>query len=1226
MRASLDEHAPVMRGLGPVFGPAKSAFDQDIERGQREAKTSVGDYVRAAFRQDSPIDGAIGWAVGTQFTPEPDYNPYDEKFLAPLKEGIAPEFHNELYKANSKNQAIYIATRLAQKQDDLQKLGDLGAAGNVGRIALGFVDPANFALGVVSGGLGSLVRPASALGTFAAGVGGAALGGYAFERARQSVNFEDSQAQAVVASLMGTAFAAPFLGIGARQMARVRAAAMRELEHARDVQHAQATGEVPPGAEARAEEIAAAAEHNEPSPLPEVVEPPSPEALVPHVEVEAPAVEAPAAPNPQQAVAGIGTGITDGLYSGLFKSLTEGKDTFGGIKDPVLERARPAFERGEIKSPEDLRAFVNTPEAPAAATKEIAAKEAVSWSNDDGDEFFGTVVKDLGSHLMVETEGGRKVKVAKDRITFDTSETPEGFVQGSVGAGATEKIAGVHEEAFGNDLIEKARIDISHDLGTDANAEVRALGADLVYNPINRSEHYAQQRTATEEKKLLQRVHGNNFHFESAQAWEAAVKKLGYGTFARSKEANVRAFFESAGRLARGEEGVLALGNNAKIEPELRRVASAYRKVMEAMKDEMVKSGVKGAEHLVENPAFVNRIWNVPKIKEAMKKHSRADVFRLLSEAALREAHGDVAVAENFLKAVTRLEHSHLSTDLLLHATDAPTLERELARAKLSFDEIEAIKKTLFFEEPREGKAADAGNPPNLKYRFSIDETYSIQTEKGPLAIADLLENDARVLMDRYLNSMAGHVALAKKGIKSRADFDARLRAADKDHEANELERSGEQYAAVKQKLNDVYANITGRPMSVHSFNKFDRFANLLRTLARSAYLGQLGVSAGNELWHAASISTFNAASAHMPSFAEFVRAARKGFVPGDKLAEDVRTIWAFGTEHTASYARQHELTDFTYDRQLSSFENKANTMSHVIDRLSGNNFLTSYSRGLAAKFMVQKYANMATGKLAIDRAWTRRLVQAGIDSDEIGNVLSHLKKYTERDANGHVQTIRYEDWSAAHPETYGSFTTAIQREVRSAIQDHDLGETWYLQHTSIGKIFTELRAFSIAAHSKQFLSSLHYRDHRALHLWITGFVTQSLAYVLQTSLNYAHDPEKRAKMLTVDKISFGAYKRMSVGGLTSLITEPFLPPQLSGLTANTENRVPWFTPSMLMAGKALGGVSALAQSGLYGENFTGHDVKNLLGALPGNNLYGARNIVDMISSMAPKSELRPTP
>lgn len=56
-------------------------------------------------------------------------------------------------------------------------------------------------------------------------------------------------------------------------------------------------------------------------------------------------------------LSGMGEGMMHGLYEGVFKALKENKDTFAGIKDPLIQAAKPAYEAGQIKSVEDLKKF-----------------------------------------------------------------------------------------------------------------------------------------------------------------------------------------------------------------------------------------------------------------------------------------------------------------------------------------------------------------------------------------------------------------------------------------------------------------------------------------------------------------------------------------------------------------------------------------------------------------------------------------------------------------------------------------------------------------------------------------------------------------------------------------------------------------------------------------------------------------------------------------------------
>ena len=52
-----------------------------------------------------------------------------------------------------------------------------------------------------------------------------------------------------------------------------------------------------------------------------------------------------------------GGGTTDSLYAQAFDALQNGKMTIAGIRDPILRRAKAAFDAGLIKSPADIRGF-----------------------------------------------------------------------------------------------------------------------------------------------------------------------------------------------------------------------------------------------------------------------------------------------------------------------------------------------------------------------------------------------------------------------------------------------------------------------------------------------------------------------------------------------------------------------------------------------------------------------------------------------------------------------------------------------------------------------------------------------------------------------------------------------------------------------------------------------------------------------------------------------------
>jgi hypothetical protein len=207
-------------------------------------------------------------------------------------------------------------------------------------------------------------------------------------------------------------------------------------------------------------------------------------------------------------------------------------------------------------------------------------------------------------------------------------------------------------------------------------------------------------------------------------------------------------------------------------------------------------------------------------------------------------------------------------------------------------------------------------------------------------------------------------------------------------------------------------------------------------------------------------------------------------------------------------------------------------------------------------------------------------------------------------------------------PETYGEFQTVVERGVRESIQDMDMGELPAWVHSSGGKIFSELRNFSLGAHSKQMLKGMHYKDSTTFLQWSYAFVGEALLYTVQQNINYAHDPATLKKKLTLEAIAKAAVNRMGVAGVLPMILETpyqmFTGHALLGSdTANTGNRNFLVPPSMVQVQKAYGAVKTVgnAVSPFNDNPIKKAEVKSALQALPLSNTWGVRNLVDMTAS-----------
>jgi hypothetical protein len=1311
----------------PLDNPAPPVdqFTLSTAKREREAKASTGDYLGAMWRQDSFVDGLMAKIAGDQMPKDPNYAPYaDEAHWKELTTGIPEQFHPEFYNATSAANALFIRSRLLDKLTDLENLGDLNKLGTVGRFAFNMVEPTQLLAGVASGGIYTAARGVkgvagaikasttaralepgaaklaaverAAAGLEAAAVaegskkalaislGVAGAGQAVFEKLRQSVNFEDDTAAVLEASLMGIAFASPFVGLKAREMRRLSGAAgeerkllaaVREMHDNPNLRFDDLSPETR-STFAKYEERLKAIEDVEAGrkgPADDIEANPKPALSKMSEDIKK------AFSDIEAARASVRDKELNELWTESHMKKGQDQADMQAIIDKVngeklMSPMELAFMKAQIKKESLKRSTAPTspssdvsgvsskvpPEAalgPSKAAPEVSAKvekpapvkgpvdnptdvigEDVTWRSDDGFE-SGTVIRSSqnGSLLVENHATGEKVSIRRHELDQDSplyegAPVPTGFLPGSVGSAQVLPIAssGIDRTAKAEVMVGNIKVPIRYDiyavLNGQPNKVLQELGHLLVKDPIGNSKYDAQGWAASERKSHYVKTIGGMFHREAREAFNEAAKARGLGLGAKLKFHTE--FYENVSRVTRGDTDVIAA--NLDIAAQYQRAAKAMRTVYDKMAEEAKKAGVQGAENLQTGGQYVNRIWQPDHIRQAISRYGENQVLEALA-AASPVWRNSIDKARTFLNAVRKLEFSHMAQDMVLHAHDMGHLRGELAKANLSPDEIDSIVDTMFQVKKTE---ADAGNAGNLKFRLDLDENYTHTMRDGSsFRIADLFENDSRVLVDRYMSSMGGHTSMAWKGFKSRAEFEARLRKADEEHlEKGSLSEDGARFTRSKQLVQDMYDHITGRPMSTQTFNRGDRILAAVRAYSRSTFLGQLGIAAAFELKNAMALATMRSAMMHMPSFSETIHAFKTGRIANEELARDIEQIAGFGLEQAASYARKNEFSEFTVDKGLTQFEKFGNQASHVVDVVSGNNFFTSFTRQKAAAMMIQKHMDMATGKLKLDAPKRERLVGQGIDDDMIDSVLTHLKEFTVTDSKGRVEEVDWEGWQQKHPQTYDNWQRALFREVRDAIQDHDIGETMPWMHTTVGKIIAELKTFILVAHAKQFLKNVHYMDRQTMMVWTLGFVGDALAYSLQSSVNYAHDSEKLDKMLAPERIAKAALARMSSAGIVPMLFET--PYKMAtgqrffgnGSTTNTDNRDLFTTPSMALGQKLYSSAQAganFALSPLNGSVFTQQDAKNLGGILPGGNTWGVRNVIDAMSSSLPKHEAK---
>ncbi|QSI31479.1 hypothetical protein GNX71_18600 [Variovorax sp. RKNM96] len=1230
--------------------------EQSAARKTREDATTKGNYFGAMWRQDGLVDGVVSSIAGAQMMPDPSYSPFEEKAWKELSAGVQDEYHPYLMRAHSAGHALFIKDLILQKQEDQQKLGDLGWKGNVGRFAAGAIMPDQLLMAMaggwvakgikgaaIAGQAGKVLAPTAERGAVAAASGGIAFGAAenaAYEKLRQSVNFEDDSTGVAAAALLGAAFTSPFAIAGARSESRIKAAASKDNTALNAVIDTNAGEKLTPQAEkamadtARANELIGTVERGQATPESIRAELDSLHAIekdhpavdldplhVAEVDAAKAAKRAEPRPVPTEEPIAPSDPITAALGTSEAPATTA---DVGGLKALVDE--------GSVKAPEGPATPLRpTSEAtlPASALEASTAPkerkgEYVSWADKHGDSFEGIVQgRNTEGHLAVKTREGAMKIVRDDMLDLESgAPPPEGFLHNSIGAAQASAIQA--PASHNTTAMSKGRLDIFAKLNRSESKSVKELVYDLVKDAIQTDDHRAQAMSASEWKSQLKRQIGGLFHIGASQAADEARTAMKIPFWARGQ---FNAEFHSlVSRLTRGDAEVLKA--NPIISPMLQKASAAQKKAYAKFLEEAKAAGVKGAEDLNPNDAYVNRIWDHRGIREAIRTHGAEAVEQMLANAIKVAGHtGNILKARSFLNTVRKLEFAPVMQNISLYAQDMATLRKSLESAGLHGDEIDNLVDIMFAVKESEG--SDAGRVANLKYRFDIDETMGAELKTGVLRISDLLENDARVLMDVYGNSMAGHIGLAKKGILSQADFSARLKGISDEGIANPAWDTKGLGSDVNL-LTDLYNNITGKPMSTQDFSTTNRIATTVRGYTRAVMLGQLGIAAAFEMKQAVATLGFKTFLKQMPAFSGMFTAMRNGYIPDSTLARDIEHIAGFGTEMASQYARAAEVDDGMFGQLLNKVEHGSNMSSHAVDILSGNASFTSLTKQLTGMMASQRMVDFATGAKELTPDMRRRFVGWGVDDERIDGMLRALKDHQKSSKSGKLESIRYEDWQsgATHATgTYEDYLTALNRMTRDAIQDHDIGETMPFMHSTLGKVFSELKTFFLVAHAKNFLKNLHYRDATAFQVWTIGFIGESLAYMTQQAANNGHDPDKLLANLSPEKIATAAmFRSPALGALPMFIDtgygvvtggESLVQP---GMTANTDNRSFLNTPSLIVAKRLLN--APMTGAGMLGAGVTTKaEGRDLAGSLPGSNLYGIKALANYLISSLPATD-----
>jgi hypothetical protein len=705
--------------------------------------------------------------------------------------------------------------------------------------------------------------------------------------------------------------------------------------------------------------------------------------------------------------------------------------------------------------------------------------------------------------------------------------------------------------------------------GSD-NAVVRNELGIMVGNPLGQVGDGVSAIGASEIMTTTLRASAGKFNAAINPAYKAWLKERGIGYGWLQRRAPREQFMRQLGLAIRGEATDSAAVNSA-----VARVRTVFAEFLKDAKE----SGVPGFDNVQINDNYLPRVFDFHALHSLSEKVSYEELGKLVSKAiqqtypelddklALRMGNG----------YITRMRNLRVGNDIGLMQgmsfDDASFLRQFLGETGMGSDEVEEVVAKFAAEKLKSPDAGEGGFR-HAKRRVQFDENFSmrlrdIKANDGStieVKMSQLFENNVEALFGRYSRTMSGHIALAKVGIKGRADFNTRMRRVER-----ELENDPAQLESVRKMANAAYDIITARPLEDSSL--WTELGRTGRDVTYASQMENVGLSNIPDL-------------ATLVSYGNFQLTA-KSFFGGDvfgamwKRSADGRMASLDWREIEETFG---EGTDFLSNQVFSSYDiaeeyaqelaggkgfgqkvsagfakvgHGARVVSRGVTAGSGLAGINSAAQRMATRNVLYRIKNdVLRGKDGFSEA---RYASLGLSKEMRERIAAQFKKHTtevDGEFGKKIELANYQVWDDL--DAKDALLYAVTRESRKNVQATDLGDSFLFQHKGMGKVISQFRTFGLTAWTKQTLRGVAERDAETISRVLMQMTLAAGVWklrhemVLQGMEMSGADPEKmeeyRERTLTNKRIGAAMLRNAGIASVLPDVTD-----SLTNLTLGTK-------------------------------------------------------------------------
>lgn len=567
----------------------------------------------------------------------------------------------------------------------------------------------------------------------------------------------------------------------------------------------------------------------------------------------------------------------------------------------------------------------------------------------------------------------------------------------------------------------------------------------------------------------------------------------------------------------------------AKFPEAVKRAGEHFRRLMKAMAEDqrnpwLRKTGrmggaIGGADNLEPDPFYVMRVWSPSKINRAIEQFGHGGVVRVIA-GAIKRVRPDIEddLAEKFANAILRSRYTRAvgydeRLDRVFSNADtsivADMLRNEFGWAE---DDIRRFLARLRHSEPNV--------PPHLKHRIPLDEGYYLDDVNGfgtgRLAISDLVENNADLIMGYYSRKVAGRVALARQrfvnplngdvvvdGIRSDADFEKIIRAIQQWHVEH-----GTPEATVRSEIEGLrwmYERIKGVPDPAQ-LGEWAEWLRVARNYNFARLMGQLGFAQAMDVGRIVGTLGIRSFLQHIRGFKRIVDMDGRSILKHG-MDHELEAMFGSGTDALRGFSAMvweeaGQLKGVTRGRAVDKAQNVTEILADVTAHVSGTHYMNSWLQLMVGRAAAQKFATMATGR--ISKSDMRQLRFLGLDDDMLDRVLAQVRTHFTHEQGflfgRKVARMNLDQWSDL--EARSAFEAALFRWSRHIVQENDIGAMHRMMSHPVAQTLFQFRSYALTAWENQLLHGVaNWKDMRTWAQFTASMFSGALVYATQMQL-----------------------------------------------------------------------------------------------------------------------------